>query len=215
MVAGPIGGQGWGAEGGATSTPSVAFLIDFAAKMQHRPLFLAAACRLVVLGSTSAAAPAAHVQCSVLGPGTLHFCSGVTWNASLPLPASSLDKAAKADFELALDRLHRLGSTTSLPMCLESWKALQCASKFQKCSSEQPAQKVRASAFFFHPTCFPGAPFSFSLGRKPEVLSGGSSTRPVYQRSRHGAPSPSRRLALGLPLSLRLRLSPASPGLER
>ena len=97
---------------------------------------------MLLVGATSLAASQPHVSCSHVT--TNNFCTGVTWNASLPLSPSSLDTAAKADFEQALDRLHRLGSTHSLPMCLESWKALQCASKFQKCSSELPAQKVSA-----------------------------------------------------------------------
>ena len=87
----------------------------------------------------------AATSCSPISTRGL-FCSGVTWNASLPLSMAALDAAAKADFDLALDRLHRLGSAASLPQCLESWKALQCASKFQKCSGEIPAQKVRAAA---------------------------------------------------------------------
>ena len=87
----------------------------------------------------------AATSCSPISTRGL-FCSGVTWNASLQLSMAALDAAAKADFDLALDRLHRLGSAASLPQCLESWKALQCASKFQKCSGEIPAQKVRAAA---------------------------------------------------------------------
>ena len=70
------------------------------------------------------------------------FCSGVTWNTSLPIEAPDLDAAARADFELALGRLDRsTGGASAFPMCLESWKALQCASKFQKCSRDLPAQK--------------------------------------------------------------------------
>jgi hypothetical protein len=70
------------------------------------------------------------------------FCSGVTWEASLPLEAPALDAAARSDYELALGKLQRLGGPASFPQCLESWKALQCASKFQKCSLEMPTQKV-------------------------------------------------------------------------
>ena len=98
--------------------------------------------RISCLCAILASAAAGGVTCGHVTPSKELFCSGVTWNASLPLPVASLDAAAKSDFDLALDRLHRLGSTASLPLCLESWKALQCASKFQKCSAEQPAQKV-------------------------------------------------------------------------
>ena len=80
-------------------------------------------------------------QCGLVTSNS--FCSGVDYNATLPLAPAALDAAAKSDFELALDRLHKLGGPTSLPFCLESWKALQCASKFQKCSRGVPAQKVR------------------------------------------------------------------------
>ena len=87
--------------------------------------------------------------CGQVGP-TAHFCHGVSWNASLPLAASTLDAAAKSDFDQALDRLHKLSAKDSLPLCLESWKGLQCASKFQKCSKELPAQKVSRS----RPPCY-------------------------------------------------------------
>ena len=79
------------------------------------------------------------------------FCSGVTWNASLPLPAADLDAAAKADFEAAHGKLRELAAS---PRCLESWKALQCASKFQKSSREYPVQKVcRSLCIQFAETC--------------------------------------------------------------
>lgn len=100
----------------------------------------------VYLGlATAMIAPvhASYGTCGLLTGREKLFCSGVTWNASLPLAPAALDAAAKADFELALDRLHKVGGASSLPMCLESWKALQCASKFQKCSKATPApQKV-------------------------------------------------------------------------
>ena len=87
---------------------------------------------------------ASYGKCAFLGAHERpSFCSGVTWNTSLPLAPAALDAAAKSDFELALDRLHKLGGASSMPLCLESWKALQCASKFQKCSSGVPTQKVR------------------------------------------------------------------------
>ena len=100
-------------------------------------------------------------KCGMVGAASLTgpyhdnlFCSGVTWNASLPLAPAALDAAAKSDFELALDRLHKLGGAASLPLCLESWKALQCASKFQKCSKDNPAQKVcRSLCFQFADMC--------------------------------------------------------------
>ena len=81
-------------------------------------------------------------KCGLLPDHKQLFCSGVTWNASLPLEPAVLDTAAKADFDLALERLHRVGGAAEMPLCLESWKALQCASKFQKCSKGVPAQKV-------------------------------------------------------------------------
>ena len=70
------------------------------------------------------------------------FCGGVTWNASLPLSSAELDAAARSDYELAIGRLQRMGTPATMTRCLDSWKALQCASKFQKCSREVPAQKV-------------------------------------------------------------------------
>lgn len=96
---------------------------------------------LVALGRRAAA-----TTCAPLGPlgtsSSSFFCTGVTWNASLPLAASALDTAARTDFDAAVDRLRRLGGAAALPMCLESWKALQCASKFPKCSAELPTQRV-------------------------------------------------------------------------
>ena len=80
--------------------------------------------------------------CSPIPPVKGSFCSGVTWNASLPLAAAELDAAAKSDFENAIGKLRVLGGPAALPLCLESWKALQCASKFQKCGREGPPQKV-------------------------------------------------------------------------
>ena len=68
------------------------------------------------------------------------FCAGVTWDASLPLAVNELDNAARSDYSLALGKLAR--TANAQPLCLESWKALQCASKFLKCSTEMPSQKV-------------------------------------------------------------------------
>ena len=82
---------------------------------------------LVVLRS----AAASSAKCGVPKPS---FCSGVDWNSTLPLAPETLDAAAKSDFEIALDRLHHLGGEASMPLCLESWKALQCASKFERCA---------------------------------------------------------------------------------
>ena len=62
----------------------------------------------------------------------------MTWNVSLPVSALELDAAAQSDYEVAVER-----QPHSSPMCLDAWKALQCASKFQKCAAQhQPAQKV-------------------------------------------------------------------------
>ena len=75
---------------------------------------------------------AATSECSV---PLNSFCSGTTYPAVLPLPASELDAAARSDYELALGKLQKVGGSATQPMCLEAWKALQCASKFQRCSS--------------------------------------------------------------------------------
>ena len=75
-------------------------------------------------------------------PRTNSFCQDVTWNASLPLDADALDRAAKADYQQATIHLSKPGGSPPSAFCLESWKALQCASKFPKCTWELPAQKV-------------------------------------------------------------------------
>jgi hypothetical protein len=72
------------------------------------------------------------------------FCGDVSWNASLPLSVSELDRAARSDYQIAVETLGRPGKPLPSELCLESWRALQCASKFPKCSSSQPPQKVRA-----------------------------------------------------------------------
>jgi hypothetical protein len=88
---------------------------------------------------------------------TNQFCTGVTWNASLPLAPAELDSAARSDYNTAVNRLGQLGGPDGLlklPFCLDSWKALQCASKFQKCSRELPMQKVcRSLCVQFAETC--------------------------------------------------------------
>lgn len=70
-------------------------------------------------------------------PAANAFCRDVTYHVSLPLGAAELDAAARSDYEVAVERQPHSNS-----LCLESWKALQCASKFQKCAPQQPAQKV-------------------------------------------------------------------------
>lgn len=79
---------------------------------------------------------AATSECSV---PLNSFCSGTTYPAVLPLPASELDAAARSDYELALGKLQKVGGSATQPMCLEAWKALQCASKFQRCFSTPSA----------------------------------------------------------------------------
>ena len=64
---------------------------------------------------------AATSECSV---PLNSFCSGTTYPAVLPLPASELDAAARSDYELALGKLQKVGGSATQPMCLEAWKAL-------------------------------------------------------------------------------------------
>ena len=70
------------------------------------------------------------------GVPTNVFCSGVTYEASLPLPAVELDLAARSDYEAATAKLLQRASSAGMPMCLGAWKSLQCASKFQRCSGD-------------------------------------------------------------------------------
>lgn len=101
------------------------------------------AVRIRVLLAVLPRALCVSTTCGVLtGSRAPGFCTGVTWNASLPLDAAELDAAAQSDYKVALSRLTNVGRQSTLPMCLVAWKALQCASKFQKCSRELPAQKV-------------------------------------------------------------------------
>ena len=72
------------------------------------------------------------------------FCTGVTWNVSLGQPAEVVDGLAKHDFEAILAKQGRVAAT---PACLEAWKALQCASKFQKCTAAQPARGIGSRGF--------------------------------------------------------------------
>lgn len=83
--------------------------------------------------------PAAAGQC---GSSLNSFCSGVTYDAAFPLPADELDAAARSDYELALGKLQKVGGSAAQPMCLQAWKSLQCASKFQRCSSDPTPFKV-------------------------------------------------------------------------
>ena len=70
------------------------------------------------------------------------FCRNVRWNASLPLSLGELDGAARLDYQIAVETLSKPGKPPPSELCLESWKALQCASKFPKCSSGMPPHKV-------------------------------------------------------------------------
>jgi hypothetical protein len=67
------------------------------------------------------------------------FCTGVTWNVSLGQPADVVDALAKHDFEAILAKQGRVAAT---PVCLEAWKALQCATKFPRCAKQVTAHLV-------------------------------------------------------------------------
>jgi len=135
------------------------------------PSYSAFCVRLGVALALVARAGAYTGTCGVLRNRKNLFCSGVSWNASLPLPAAELDAAAKTDFDLAIERLYKVGAGASLPMCLESWKALQCASKFQRCSKPEhglPRTGTPLKVRGRHP-CFPGNAASTPLATSPRA----------------------------------------------
>jgi len=102
----------------------------------HHDARAAMACLVWITAFFLARGLAATSECSV---PLNSFCSGTTYPAVLPLPASELDAAARSDYELALGKLQKVGGSATQPMCLEAWKALQCASKFQRCFSTPSA----------------------------------------------------------------------------
>ena len=67
------------------------------------------------------------------------FCTGVTWNVSLGLPAAEVDEKAREDFEHVFAKYGKVAPT---PACLEAWKALNCARKFPRCSKHVTAHTV-------------------------------------------------------------------------
>jgi len=83
---------------------------------------------------------ATATTCGVPQTSQLEFCQGVTWNASLPLPPAELDAAARDDYAGSMSQLAR--DLQSPGPCQEAWKAVQCASKFPKCSVQISQQKV-------------------------------------------------------------------------
>ena len=75
---------------------------------------------------------AADASCIPITTNT--FCTGVTWNVSIGIvPPAEIDTQAKADYELALDKLSRPGHPAASPACFAAWKGLNCARKFPRC----------------------------------------------------------------------------------
>ena len=77
---------------------------------------------------------------------TTGFCKDVRWNASMGLSAVEMDAAARSDYEVAVETLAKPGRAPPSAMCLDSWRSLQCASKFPKCTPGMPPRKVRMAS---------------------------------------------------------------------
>ena len=86
----------------------------------------------------------ADMASSSAGCGIPHpnpaFCAHVSWETSHAVAAADRDAMALRDYDSGLRELE--SAMQGNAMCVEQWRALQCAAKFPKCHPQMPVQYV-------------------------------------------------------------------------